>query len=74
MRKIFQPSKIPAEIYISSCIHISFKINVPYPNNSYPSEDQQGPPGERAPQFGNLWPSAEDMNSADNETWLMLSA
>jgi hypothetical protein len=58
MSKIFQQSKVPTNINILSCVHISFKINVPHTNNSLPPEDQQRPPGARA----TLWVPVEYCN------------
>jgi hypothetical protein len=40
--KMFEPNKVPTEIYILSYAHISFKINIsPFSNKSPPPLDQQ---------------------------------
>jgi hypothetical protein len=43
--KILQPSKVPTKIFILSCVHISFKINISLIQTT-------PPPTGRAPQFG----------------------
>jgi hypothetical protein len=51
MSEIFHTSKVPTKIFILSCAHIWIKINVSHTNNFPPTAS----PGERAPQFGNLF-------------------